>query len=1428
VVLFLRSGDLGFLHGEELFITGRLKDLLIIHGVNHYPQDIELTVGQCHPALNPSQCAAFSVDVQGGERLVIAAEVSRVYGDVPNDAIASAVREAVADVHELGVHEVVLLGPGAIPKTSSGKIQRHACRIGYIERTFELRAPAREVSADAQPDRALPGESGSVATELIAVSTRLSRRDLSGMAPSDRARALERYLVGEISQVLGTRGEHVDPTRPVTHYGFDSIMAVGLRNRIELDLGVVVPSAMFLEAPSISQLVPLLDELVSSSGAQEPVCARANNETAAWWLENLERLSDSEVEALLKMFRTIPVASMSDGGDKDAAGEKRLLLARLLRQMSSQSSTRHAASYNQQSLWFAQQLFPGSAAYAVSFAARCVGPLEADRLEQALQGIVDSHPAFRTGFAQEDGVPVQYIQRSVPIRLVIHDSSGWTDAELVERTTEAASRPFDLSAPPLFRANLLSRSATDHVLLLTAHHIIVDLWSLSLLVQELGERYGRSRSKSSTQSLSPPGHHYTDYVSWQRELLSSAEGDRLQSYWREQLSGCSPVLELPTDRQRPPVHSHRGERLGFQLTADLTERLRRFAAQEHVTLNVLLLAAFNVLLHRHAQQSDLLVGSVSSGRSRAQFAPIVGYFVNPLVVRSKTYPEQSFRSFLRSTRETMNGAIRHQDYSFSLLVERLEIPRDLSRHPLFQVAFGFERSHHPDLRNLPLFFMGHQGVRQNVGEMLLQSYPLQQPATPYDLMLLMTESSSCICGTFEYAADLFERQTISRYAARLETLLEALLADPDMSVSRLPLLTVSEQQELLAEPNQTHRSFGEDRCLHELFELQAAVHPEAIAVEDDEHQVTYRELNLRANRVARRLRRMGVVPDFLVGIFAERSVESVVATLAVLKAGGAYVPLDPSYPQERLAYMVADADLRVVVTQPALAESLRRVLETRQQKLSQPTLVFVDAEATGQVDEGEDNLAGGATIESAAYVIYTSGSTGLPKGVVVPHRGLQNLAAFHRDALGVTPASRVLQFSPLSFDASVWELVMALANGATLRLVSQDTLAHGPDLVGALRKHRISVVTLSPSVLTLVDPEGLPELQTVIAAGEACSAEIVSRWGKGRRFINAYGPTETTVCASYAVCDVDAALAPSIGQPLPNTQIYLLDAQLQPVPIGVPGELHIGGIGLAHRYLHRPELTDARFIVWSFEGIPAARLFRTGDLARYRSDGSLEFLGRIDHQVKLRGFRIELGEIEAVLRSGPGIRDAVVLLREDRPGDKRLAAYVLLTAGAHGKAPSAAELRAFASRALPDYMVPNAFVPLDAWPLSPSGKVDRAALPAPAGMSASGGTPDAGYVAPRTELEASIATISANVLGVDRVGIHDDFFARGGHSLLATQAVTRLNQAFDLNLGIRALYVSPTVAALADVVTQLQCVNQIKVKNRDGGAPGGSLEEFLL
>jgi amino acid adenylation domain-containing protein len=1032
-------------------------------------------------------------------------------------------------------------------------------------------------------------------------------------------------------------------------------------------------------------------------------------------------------------------------------------------------------SFAQERLWFLDQLQPNNPTYNMQVPIHLPGRLSRVVVKQAVDEIVRRHEALRTTFTVIEGQPVQVISPTLSLELPIRDLRGLTGNELAAEVSRVAAqdgeRPFDLSRGPLLRTTLLNLGEDEQLLLLTMHHIVSDGWSVGVLMREFATLI-EAFQKGKPSPLPDLLVQYADFAVWQRQQLQGETVEAQLSYWKGQLDEVPAVLELPTDRPRPAVQTFHGAGYPFMLSGPLTEVLKRLCQHEGVTLFMALLAAFKALLYRYTGQETLIVGTPIAGRNRVELEGLIGFFTNTLVLCTSLAGTPTFRDLLGRVREVTLGAYAHQDLPFEKLVEELRPQRDLSHNPLVQVMLVLQNAPPPE------------GLARHSPESALQ---VGSGTAKFDLTLSVVETGQGIMAAFEYNTDLFDTATIERMVNHFQVLLRGAVENPDRRISELPMLTETERRQLLIGWNNTKVDLPQNRCAHQLFEAQVEQTPEAVAVVFKGEQLTYRELNQRANQLAHYLLQQEVGPEVCVGICLDRSVEMIVGILGVLKAGGAYLPLDPMSPSARLAFMLEDARVPVLLTQ----QRLRAVLPEG----GAPQVVCLDTDWEAIAEESRENPVSGVTGNNLAYVIYTSGSTGSPKGVLLEHRGLCNLAQGLVQPFDIRPDSRVLQFAPLSFDASVAEVFPTLAAGATLCLGTEESLLPGPDLIGLLREQSITNVTLPPSVLAALPADELPALRTVVSAGEECSADLVARWGKGRRLVNAYGPTEATVCATAAEC-TDTGQKPTIGRPIANTQIYLLDQHRQLVPVGVPGELHIGGIGLARGYLNRPELTREKFIPNPFDNDAGARLYKSGDLARYRHDGSIEFLGRLDQQVKVRGYRIEPGEIEAALSQLPGIQDSTVLAEEDAFGGKRLVAYVIPSEDGW---PVMGGLRESLQEKLPEYMVPSKLVALESWPLTRNGKVDRKALTEAYALQPG---LESAYVAPRTEIERVLATVWQEVLEVEQVGVDDNFFDLGGHSLLMVRLHSKLREMFQREFSMVELFKYPTVGALADFLSQ--------------------------
>ena len=1043
----------------------------------------------------------------------------------------------------------------------------------------------------------------------------------------------------------------------------------------------------------------------------------------------------------------------------------------------SRTSNTFPLSFAQQRLWFLNQLQQDSAVYNVAGGVRMEGVLSVTALEQALNEVVTRHESLRTTIRQVESEPVQIIASAQAFHLPKFDlrkvprTQRETEAQLL--LTNEARKPFNIETGPLFRATLLLLSAEEHILLLTMHHIISDGWSIGILVRELIELY-EAFVANRPSTLPPLAVQYIDFAAWHREWLQGEVLAKAVSYWKENLAGATSLLELPTDRPRPPSQGFAGARQPVVIPQELTQSLRQLGEQQNATLFMVLLAAFKVFLFRHARQDDIVVGVPIAGRNKPELENVIGLFINMLAMRTDLSGNPTFRELLDRVRDTALGAYEHQDLPFEKLVEVMQPERDTSYSPIFQV----------------MFHLGNLGIPSfNLPGLTLTPLDTETGTSKFDLTLDLTETSTGLKGHFDYSTDLFDQVTIERLSERFEILLKSAVADPETPISSLPLLSAAEENQLVVGLNETAESFPHAPCLHQIFEDQVKQTPEATAVTFEGRTLSYTDLNRRANQLAHRLIRLGVGPEALVAICMERSLELPIALLAVLKAGGAYLPLDPAYPRERLAYILEETRAPVILTQGLVAENL---------SFEGVQVINLDSDAGELATENTENPRGEVTEENLCYVIYTSGSTGQPKGAMLHHRGVRNRLLWGITDYKLGSGDVVLHKTPLTFDVSVWELFAPLLSGARLLIAKpgghQDT-AYQLDLMA---REKVTHVDYVPTMLeVLLESEGLDQcdnLKIVTAAGEALTRELRDRFYSqtNAKLYNLYGPTEASLAVTYWVCEPDGQerVIP-IGRPMSNARIYILDKHLEPVPIGVAGELHIGGKAPGRGYLKRPDLTADKFIPDAFSEKGGERLYKTGDLARYRSDGAIEFLGRLDHQVKIRGMRMELGEVEAALCQHPDVREAVILAQEITAGNKSLVAYVV---SKQEPLPAGDELRNYLRERLPEYMVPAAFVILTELPLLSNGKLNRKALPNPEELFAE---PEAAYVAPENDLEQTIAAIWQEVFNLERVSIHSNFFDLGGNSLLVAKVHTKLRSALQRDVQIIDLFKHSTIHSLA-------------------------------
>lgn len=1064
-------------------------------------------------------------------------------------------------------------------------------------------------------------------------------------------------------------------------------------------------------------------------------------------------------------------------------------------------------SFAQQRLWFLEQLIPNTCLYHVPTVFRLMGLLDVAALEQSFQELVCRHEILRTTFVEIAGEPAQAIAPHLDMPLSIIDLQH---CPVAEREVEAQQiirtemqRPFNLAQGPLIRLMLFRLANTEHILLINLHHIIFDEWSSGILIRELGALYG-ALSADQPSPLSELPIQYADFAHWQRQWLQGEILESQLAYWRQQLRDV-PVLELPRDdvaqssgeRHPAKTPSYRGALHQVELPQDLAIALNALSQEAGTTLFMTLLAAFQTLLYRYTGQTDIPIGSPIANRNRSELENLIGFFANSLVLRGDLSGNPTFRELLERSRQMTLAAYAHQDVPFEKLVEELQPSRNLSRNPLFQVVFA--------LQNAPMTQLELPGLT-------LDAIEFDTRNSRFDLELYLWEccenfrslwgqgwqNTAGLRGVMVFNTDLFQPETIARLMRSLQTLLEAIVANPNQRLADLPVLTTTEQQQILIDWSQTHTDYPKSHCIHQLFEAQAAKMPEATAVQFGNQSFTYQTLNQGSNQLAHYLQKLGVGTKTFVGVCLDRSSEMVAALLGILKAGAAYVPLDPTYPLERLRFMLADAQISALLTQTQYQAQFQDC---------PAQVICLDQAWTAIAQESEENLPNLITTEDLAYVVYTSGSTGQPKGVMVPHRAVNRLVR-NTNYIEVCPGDRIAQVSNISFDAATFEIWGALLNGAQLVGIDREVSLSPLEFAATLHQKQIDILFLTTALFNQVArevPTAFHRLRYLLFGGEVADLQQVKavlQAGAPSYFLHVYGPTESTTFASWYEVQTlpETATFVPIGRPVANTQLYILDAHLQPVPIGVKGELYIGGDGLATGYLNQPELTVERFISPSpfilhptntQEQATSILLYKTGDLARYLPDSNIEFLGRSDHQVKLRGFRIELGEVETALQQHPQVQAAIAALQTSNTHGQSLVAYVVPS---QKPVPTPSDLRHFLKTKLPEHMIPTAIALLETLPLTPNGKVDRRALPA---VSFNQGERETAAQAPQTEIEQKLAMIWMRLLGLSQVGIHDNFFELGGHSLLATQLMSRIRDALQVELPLRSLFEAPTIAALA-------------------------------
>jgi amino acid adenylation domain-containing protein len=1303
---WLRTGDLGFLLDGQVHVLGRLKDLIILRGANVHPEDVESAIEGVHPALRPAGAAAFGVERDGEEQLVVVQELNPGRQEIDFDAVATALREAIAQALQLPVGQLLLVPAGEVPRTSSGKVQRGRCRELYLAGKLEVMHTA------------------SVATATAA------------QASPEAVTQVAQLMAG----LLGV--ERMAPDDDFFWLGGHSLLVAQLVSRIRGSFGVEVPLATVFAAPTPQRLAAAI--------------------------------------AVLPATATRP-------GIVPVPRDGRLPL-----------------TFSQERMWLLHKMDPQGTAYNVAGAVRIHGRLDPTLLAQAFNTLADRHEVLRTRYlTTAEGTVELRVAGPTPLDVPLHDLAALPDPEgrALQLARQLASVPFDIGAGPMLRAQLYRTGSDQHVLAACLHHLVTDAWSMGILVRELLQGY-QALQAGRAPDRPPMASGYIDYAGWQRRHFAGPQAAAQLQYWRRELHGAEAV-ELPTDRPRRQQRTSAGELEPLALPGALMDAVASLAQAHGATPFMVLLAAFEALLFRWTGRSDLVVGVPVANRNWAESEALVGTLVNTLPLRVAFDPGHSFAELLRIVRERSLEALAHQDLPFEKLIAELQLERKAGASPLVSVMFDYQNAPMPG---------------RSAGELTLDPLMVERGSAQFDLSLLVLDNDFGRVAGVEYSTELFDATTIRKLLGHYVTLLEAAVLDPSMPVGRLPMLREAERRELLASAQQACHAGAVVTPLVRQLESGLCTLGDRPAVADARASLGYGQLHARVQWLAALLQARGAGPGDRVAVCLERGTDLVVALLAVLRIGAAYVPLDPNHPADRLGYVLQDAQPRLLLTTTQLAGLAAQHPGLPVLCLDEPALAQGPQAAVVPVVDCDEGLP--------AYVIYTSGSTGRPKGVAVSRRALANFIAAMRTQPGITPEDRLLAVTTVAFDISGLEIFLPLAVGACVHVASSDVVADGPRLLRLVLDWRATFMQATPAtwkILIEAGWRGHPGFK-VLCGGEAFPRELATQLLERAGSVwNMYGPTETTIWSTVQQVQPGAGALVPIGTPIAETSVYVLDAHQQPVPRGLPGELWIGGLGVAIGYHGQPGLTAERFVADPFmdPGRAAhARMYRTGDAGRVRADGRLEHLGRLDEQIKIRGFRIEPGEIEQVLKEHPAIADAVVVAREVRPGDLRLVAYVV-PAEHHRDDAWHGELLELLRRRLPPYMIPTALMPLAALPTTPNGKVDRRALPAPAPTS---GLKVAEYQAPRDGLEQQLVNQWQYLLGNPRIGIRDDFFMLGGHSLLAVRLFARIEKRIGVTLPLAILFERPTIEYLADAIRQQKSAG----RHADPAGPARVASELLV
>ncbi|WP_396956156.1 amino acid adenylation domain-containing protein [Nitrosomonas sp.] len=1337
---YLRTGDLGMFKRGNLYVTGRIKDLIVLRGHNYFPHDFEQALDDGVDALRPGCSAAFSINNENEEILVIVAEARRKkLSSEKAREILNAMRQVLGESSDAPIGILVLVPPGTVPKTSSGKIQRQACKQIYLEQRMPILMQSGE--------HAVVSTLTNVAYEETAVES--LRDTLQQSTQTQRVILLTSFLRTHLARYLHIPETDLDITRSIRYLGLDSLGTVGLRHAVDTLLNDNVPLSLFLSDHSVRDL----SEILASDWVNTDISP------------SVDITLDQKSESLASSFSELSCA--------------------------------------QQAIWMVHSLETQSVAYNLHFAVQLEGFLKSDMARQAFDQLRIQHAQLRMRYRMIDDIVVQtpLLSDDWPEYFVAVDAWGWTEADIQADFAQRIRKPFDLPAGDVLHVTCYSLSEQQHILLFCAHHIAVDLRSVLILLNDLKSMLDRLISGEESCSSGANAISYRSFVTWQQKYLQSSTSKADYEYWRTQLAGTLPILALPIDFPRPPVPTYQGASQDFQLNLKQTEKLKHLGQRHSATLFMTLLAVYKILLYRYTHQHDLIVGTASHGRPQARFMNVVGNFVNPIALRSHLRPTLTFAAYLQQIRDIVSDGLSHADYPFSLLVKQLQPERNADHWPIYQTWFMLQQDSFDHEESLAYLTLGNEGKSRKWGRWQLTPKSIHEQIENFDLRLMAAENNNGITLVFKYRSDLFQAQTIARMADHFQELIARIVAEPEIRLGELSLLTHTEWDRQVKQWNATATLFPKRSSLQSLFETQARKTPGQAAASCNGEVLTYAKLNSRANQLAHYLRKLGVGPETIVGLCVTRSLDMLVSMLGILKAGGAYVPIDPNSPAERMNVVLTDANATVLVTHQDL---IRCAIP------STIKVVHLDGDSETIAARSNANLDDISIPDHLVYVIYTSGSTGRPKGVAVSHANIIN-STLARSHYYQDDIEGFLLLSSYTFDSSMAGIFWTLSQGGCVVMPSEGG-EKDPQVLGELLStekitHLLCLPSFYAVLLASIPRQYFTRLKTIIVAGEACSSKMVAQHYFNLPQVplfNEYGPTEGTVWSSvYHIQPEDDNRPIPIGKPILNTHIYLLDNDLNPVPIGVTGEIYIGGAGLARGYYGQSTRTAECFMPDPFGKQLGGRLYRSGDLARYRADGDIEYLGRIDQQVKIRGFRIELGEIETTLLRYPQIKEAIVLVHGEDTKAKRLVVYLVPT-----ETVDIEDIRIQLKARLPDYMVPAIFIMLEAMPLTANGKIDRKALPDPENIKPAIREE---IVQPRNSVEKVLVDIWMEVLDTPKpFGIHDDFFHLGGHSLSAIQVMVRIQETFKVELPVTNLFEATTVAKLADVIVQQQINGQDK------------------